>query len=315
MQELSFASLTKKQKQTSTDKFLSEMDKVIPWKRLITTIEPFYFSGDKGGRKPMGLELMLRIYFLQQWFNLGDPTVEEAIYDRRSFQSFLRIDLMLNAIPDETTILNFRHLLEKHNLTEKIFAEINTMLEEQGLLVKNGTIVDATIIKAPSSTKNKEQKRDPEMTSTRKNGTWYFGMKIHIGTDTKHGLIHSLQGSTGKVNDVEIMPELLHGMEEAIFGDKGYSSKEYKKSAREAGIFWGVSDRASSKYRLTEGQKKKNKITSRVRWKVEHSFQVIKHQWGHIKTRYKGLRKNIAQFFTLAGLSNLYKMRKKISFC
>lgn len=314
MYQLSFASFSKKQKQTSVDKFLSEMDKVIPWKRLIATIEPFYYSG-KFGRKPMKLELMLRIYFLQQWFNLGDPSIEEAIYDRRSFERFVRIDLMLNAIPDETTILNFRHLLEEHNLTEKIFTEINTLLEEKGLLIKTGTIVDATIIKAPSSTKNNEQKRDPEMTSTRKNGTWHFGMKLHIGTDSKHGLIHSLQGTTAKINDVEVLPELLHGYEEAIFGDKGYYSKDYKKSAREAGIFWGVSDRASSKYKLTEGQKRKNKLSSKVRWKVEHSFQVIKHQWGHIKTRYRGLKKNIAQFFTLAGLANLYKMRKKISFC
>jgi len=314
MSQLSFASISQKKKITSTETFLNEMDRVIPWNEIIRVIQPHYYDG-KTGRKPMKLELMLRIYFLQQWFNLGDPTVEEAVYDRISFQKFLRIDLMNDPIPDETTILNFRHLLEEHGLTQKILRTINKLLEKRGVLLRQGTIVDATLIQAPSSTKNKEKKRDPEMSSTRKNGKWHFGMKFHIGVDSKSGLIHSLEGTTAKVTDRTMMHELLHGEEDAVFGDKGYVSKQDKKLAREAGIYWGISDRAGSTRKLSGKQKRRNKKLSSIRSKVEHPFQVIKHLWGHTKVRYKGLRKNCSQFFALAALHNLYRMRKKLVFC
>lgn len=314
MGQLSFASLSQKKKITSTETFLNEMDRVTPWNEIISVIQPHYYNG-KIGRKPMKLELMLRIYFLQQWFNLGDPTVEEAVYDRISFQRFLKIDLMNDAIPDETTILNFRHLLEKHALTKKILDTVNSILEKKGVLLKQGTIVDATLITAPSSTKNKTKKRDPEMSSTKKNGKWHFGMKVHIGTDAKSGLIHTIEGTTAKISDKAMFFELLHGEEDAIFGDKGYVSKEDKKLAREAGIYWGVLDKRAPGKELSNGQKKRNKNLSSVRSKVEHPFQVIKHLWGHSKARYKGLQKNCVQFFTLAALHNLYKIRQKNVFC
>lgn len=314
MSQLSFASLSQKKKITRTETFLNEMNRVIPWNELINVILPHYFDGKKG-RKPMKLELMIRIYFLQQWFNLSDPSVEEAIYDRISFQRFLKIDLMNEVIPDETTILNFRHLLEKYALTKKFLETVNSLLEKKGVLLRQGTIVDATLITAPSSTKNMKKKRDPEMSSTKKNGQWHFGMKVHIGTDAKSGLVHSIEGTTAKMADKSMLFDLLHGEEDAIFGDKGYVSREDKKLAREAGIYWGVLDKRGPKKKLSKGQKKRNKRLSSVRSKVEHPFQVIKHLWGHSKVRYKGLKKNCTQFFTLAVLYNLYKCRKKRVFC
>lgn len=314
MSQLSFASLTQKKKTTNSDKFLTDMDKAIPWKELLQVIEPHYYIG-KFGRKPMKLELMLRIYFLQQWFNLGDPTVEDAVYDRISFQKFLRVDLMNDAIPDETTILNFRHLLEKHELTKKILLTVNTILLRKGVLLKEGTIVDATLISAPSSRKNNEKKLDPEMSSTRKNGSWHFGMKMHIGVDAKSGLIHSVEGTSAKVTDKEKLFDLLNGEESAVFGDKGYVSQKDKRMAREAGIYWGILDRKCQRNKkLTKRQLKRNKRLSPLRSKVEHPFQVIKHLWKHTKTRYKGLKKNTIQLFTLAALYNLYRTRKKMAF-
>ncbi len=314
MNQLSFASLSQKGKITKIEKFLTEMDQTIPWNTITALIHPYYYRGELG-RKPMGLELMLRIYFLQQWFNLGDPTVEEAIYDRNSFQKFLRIDLINDIIPDETTILNFRHLLENYNLTKKILATVISLLEKNGVLIKKGTIVDATIIKASSSTKNRDKKRDSEMSSTKKNGSWNFGMKVHIGIDAKTGLIPNIEGTTAKISDKKMLFELLHGAEDAVFGDKGYVSKKDKRLAREANIYWGVLDKAGPNKKLSNKQKKRNKQLSSVRSKVEHPFQVIKHLWGHSKVRYKGLKKNCAQFFTLAALYNLYKVRKKRVFC
>ena len=228
MSQLSFASLAQKKKTIKTETFLNEMDQVIPWNEIINIIQSNYYDG-KSGRKPMKLELMIRIYFLQQWFNLGDPTVEEAVYDRISFQKFLKIDIMNDVIPDETTILNFRHLLEDHDLTMKILDTVNSLLEKKGVLLKQGTIVDATLITAPSSTKNKDNKRDPEMSSTKKNGKWHFGMKVHVGTDATSGLIHTIEGTTAKTSDKAMMFDLLHGKEDSVFGDKGYVSREDKK--------------------------------------------------------------------------------------
>ena len=313
MSQLSFASLTPKKKQISTETFLNEMNRVIPWKELLSVIQPYYYSG-KCGRKPMKLELMLRIYFLQQWFNLGDPTVEEAIYDRLSFQRFLKIDLMLDAIPDETTILNFRHLIEKHNLTMKILKKVNSLLQKKGVLLKQGTIVDATLIKAPASTKNKEGKRDEEMSSTRKNNQWHFGMKMHIGVDSRSGLIHTCAVTTAKVSDRDRFLDLLHGDEKAVFGDRGYVSDKDKHLARDAGIYWGVLDKKKPGKSLSKKQEKSNKRLSKLRSKVEHPFQVIKHLWGHAKTRFKGIAKNANQFYILACLFNLYRVRKTVCF-
>lgn len=230
---------------------------------------------------------------------------------------------MKDLIPDETTILNFRHLIEEKRLASEIFQLINRHLEEKGLFVKTGTIVDATIIQSPSSTKNNEGKRDPEMSSTKKNGQWYFGMKAHIGVDMKRGLVHRLEVTPAKTADIDVMGQLLHGEEKAIFGDKGYTKREEKIKARKKGIYWGVSDRASLKGKsakklevfkgkLSKKQEKRNQLFSGIRAKVEYPFRVIKHLWGHRKTRYKGLYKNTVQMFMLFGLSNLYLSRKAV---
>lgn len=312
MTQLSFASLTPKKKNTlRQEQFLEEMLKIVPWMKIAKLIKPYYYS-NKMGRPAYDLILMIKIHCLQQWYNLGDLAMEEAIYDRRSFAKFLNIDLMNDRIPDETTILNFRHFIEEKKLTEQIFQLINKQLEAQGLMMKKGTIVDATIIESPSSTKNQDQKRDKEMTSTRKNGKWYFGMKTHIGADMDSGLIHSCIVTTAKAADVDLMVDLLHWEEQAILGDKGYVSKENKKWARKNEVFWGVLDRGSNKRGLSAGQKEKNRKLSQVRAKVEHPFRIIKDLWGHRKTRYKGLAKNMSQMKLLCGLANLYMARKVI---
>jgi len=238
MSQLSFASLPLKSIKIRTQKFLDEMDQIIPWHKLINIIEPHYPKAGNG-RRPMNLFMMTKIYCLQQWYNLSDPAMEEAIYDRISFQRFLQLDLMIDRVPDETTILNFRHLLEKHNLTVQIFVTISNYLQGKGLLMKKVTIVDATIVASPSSTKNKEKKRDSEMSSTKKHGQFYFGMKIHTGVDVDSGLIHSVEITTAKVYDIKIMHSLLHGEEMSVFGDKGYASDKDKHYARDAEVYWG----------------------------------------------------------------------------
>lgn len=312
MSQLSFASLTPKQKsQLRAEKFLEEMEAVVPWKKIANLIKPHYYS-NKFGRPAYKLSLMVRIYCLQQWYNLGDLSMEEAIYDRRSFQKFLDVDLMGTSIPDETTILNFRHLLEENDLPRQIFRLLNAHLESKGLIMKRGTIVDATIINSPSSTKNKENKRDPEMSSTRKGSSYYFGMKAHIGVDSESGLIHSGEITTAKTSDREMFADLLHGKEDAVFGDKGYVSKRDKHYARDAEVFWGILDRGSRVRALSKKQKKQNRRFAMVRAKVEHPFRVIKHLWGHRKTRYRGLTKNRHQFHMLFGLCNIYMSRNRI---
>lgn len=311
MSQLSFASLTPKKKNPlRTEEFLEEMRQVVPWRKIARLIKPHYYN-NKTGRPAYDLILMIKIHCLQQWYNLADLAMEEAIYDRRSFAKFLDIDLMLDRIPDETTILNFRHLLEMNKLCAKILDLINAHLEKKGLLMRKGTIVDATIIESPSSTKNSDGKRDEEMSSTRKNGKWHFGMKTHIGVDMESGLIHSCKVTTAKTSDVEMTEELLHYSEEAILGDKGYVNQDNKKWARENGIFWGVPDRASRVKKLSKSQLKRNKKLGRIRAKVEHPFRVIKDLWGYRKTRYKGLAKNRSKLQLMCGLVNLYMSRKK----
>lgn len=298
-------------KQLRCERFLNEMESVIPWGKMVGKILPHYEEA-KTGRKRKEAILMLKIYFLQQWYNLSDPAAEEAIYDRNSFQKFLDIDLLSECVPDETTILNFRHLLETHELPEKFFKIVNKILEEQGFLLKAGTIVDATIITAPSSTKNAKKERDPEMSSTKKGNTWYFGMKAHVGVDDESGLVHTLKTTTAKVHDHEVMEKLWHGKERRKFGDKGYYDQKAKQTARREGIFWGVLDRGTRGHGLSGSQKKRNKKLSGVRSKVEHPFQVLNCQWKYEKVRYRGLLKNTMQLFSLFALINLFRVRKKL---
>ena len=311
MSQLSFLSIAQNKKTLRCERFLNEMNKIIPWEKICDLIRPYYSTGVLG-RKPMPLLRMIKIYCLQQWYQLSDPSMEEAIYDRNSFQKFLELDLLEGIVPDETTILHFRHLLEKNDLMEKIFNMINKFLEEKEFLLKKGTIVDATIISSPSSTKNKDKKRDPEMGSTKKNNNWYFGMKAHIGVDAQNGLVHSCEFTSASVHDRDCLSSLLHGNEEAVFGDKGYYCEKDKHLARDADIFWGVLDKKKRNKALSNKQKKRNKKLSSVRSKVEHPFCVIKHLWRYTKTRYKGIQKNASQLLMLFTLSNLYKIRRKL---
>ncbi|MFW9876496.1 MAG: IS5 family transposase [Candidatus Thorarchaeota archaeon] len=311
MSQLSFVSLLLKDVKIRAQKFLDEMDKIIPWQKLINIIEPYYPKAGNG-RPPMNLLLMIKIHCLQQWYNLSDPGMEEAVYDRLSFQKFLGLDLFEDKVPDETTILNFRHLLEEHDLSEIIFSSISDYLNEKGLFMKKGTIVDATIVSSPSSTKNKKKKRDPEMSSTKKSGQFYFGMKVHTGVDSKSGIIHSLVVTTAKTHDKKMLPSLLHGKEEAVFGDKAYSSDEDKHWARDAEVYWGILDKKKRHNELSSKQIKRNRKLASIRSKVEFPFLIMKKLWGHKKSRYRDIRKNSNQWHMLAALSNLYIVRKKL---
>ena len=267
------------------EKFLDEMEQVVPWKEMMFVIKPYYF--DKGnGRPKFDLLLMLKIYCLQQWYNLSDPGMEENIYDRNSFQKFLGIDLIAHEVPDETTILNFRHLLEEHKLPEHFFHIIKEQLIDKGLILQKGSSVDASIIKAPSSTKNKKKQRDPEMSSTKKGNQFFFGMKVHIGADSNgRGLVHTIKTSTAKVHDKEMMEDLLHGEEKAVFGDKGYFDDKMKRQYRQQCKFWGVLDKGKRNHSLSNNQEKRNHQLSSVRSKVEFPFHVIKCLWHYTKSR------------------------------
>lgn len=313
MKQTTFASLawSGKGRTTRRERFLAEMDAVVPWARLTVLIAPHYPKGE-GGRPPMPLERMLRIYFMQQWFNLSDPQAEDALYDIEPMRRFAGIELAEDAIPDESTILHFRHLLEEHKLTEKIFAAIRTLLEEKKLLLKSGTIVDATIISAPSSTKNATQERDPEMHQAQKNKQWHFGMKVHVGT-SKQGLVHSL--ATGPANEADItrLDDLLHGQEDELYGDQAYWCEDHRQHCREAGIGYRVNRRAPSRLRpLTEHQKMINRNRSRRRARGEFAFHVVKTLWGFAKVRYRGLVKNTARVYALFALANLYLVRRRL---
>jgi IS5 family transposase len=289
-----------KKKQTRREKFLAEMDEVVPWSRLLALIEPHYpKAGPKGGRPPMPLETMLRVYFLQQWYALSDPMAEEMLYDSDAMRHFVGIELGDDRIPDETTILNFRHLLETHQLTEQLFTEVNRHLADQGITLRSGTLVDATIIDAPSSTKNEARARDPEMSSTKKGDTWYFGMKAHVGVDADSGIVHSLETTTAKVHDSQVWDALLHGGEASVWADKGYVSAAREAAFAGPGKFWGVMRKAPMGGALHPVDEDINRIIAMVRARVEHPFRVLKRQFGYLKTRYRGLAKNRAQLFTL----------------
>jgi len=313
MKQQSFSSLeySSKKRRTKREIFLGEMDKVVPWVRLEALIEPHYPKPGKG-RHPFPLSTMLRIYFLQQWYGLSDPGAEEALYDMDSMRRFAGFDLARDAILDETTILNFRHLLEKHDLTDAIFVSVRDYLEDKKLLLRGGTIMDATLIAAPSSTKNKAKKRDPEMTSSKKGNQWHFGMKAHIGVDAKSGLVHTAGNTTGSVHDAAVMDNLIREDDEIVFGDKGYVNEKKKKSARKAGVRWAITEKKKPKKQLSSSQKKRNRKHGSVRAKVEHVFRVVKCQFGYRKTRYRGIEKNGCQLFSLMALTNLYMVREQL---
>jgi IS5 family transposase len=255
---------------------------------------------------------MFRIYCLQQWYNLSDPGAEEALYDSITMRQFAGVRTDADVIPDETSILNFRRLLEKHQLTERLLSEINTHLCERGLLVGKGTIVDATIIDAPSSTKNAKKKRDPQMHQTRKGKQWYFGMKVHTGTDTDSGLVHTVVATAANVADINVLGELLHGAEESLHGDSAYHSKDLKAQAEANGLAFNVNQRGTKSKPLTRAQRVRNRRLSRVRATVEHPFLVVKRLWGHTKVRYRGIKKNLAQMNTLFALANVFRVRRQL---
>ena len=312
VKQRTFASLawSTKGKVTRRERFLAEMDAVIPWARVLALIAPHYPQAGRG-RQPLGLEKMLRLYFVQQWFNLSDPQTEDTLYDSESVRRFVGVELGDDVVPDETTILRFRHLLERHHLTEAIFAEIRDLLEAKRLLVKAGTIVDATIIAAPSSTKNATKTRDPEMRQTRKGQQWYFGMKLHIGTDPR-GLVHHVVATDAATADITQLPALLHGQERDLYGDQAYWKEEHRQHWRHAGGRYRVNRRGTQRRPLTAHQKAVNRSRSRHRARGEHPFHVIKRLWGFTKVRYRGLAKNVARAFTLFGLANLYMVRRRL---
>ncbi len=301
---------SEKKKVTRRERFLAEMNAVIPWTELVALIAPHYPTAGRG-RPPMPLETMLRIYFLQQWFDLSDPAAEDALYDSESMRRFVGVELSDEAVPDETTILRFRRLLEEQHLTEQLFALVRGLLEARGLLVKSGTIVDATILSAPSSTKNASGTRDPEMRQARKGKTWYFGMKVHVGTD-RQGLVHSLTTTDAAAADVNQLPALLHGEEDALYGDRAYWSEGDRRACEAAGIRYRVNRRGTKQRPLSRRWRAINRARSRVRARGEHAFHVVKTLWGFAKVRYRGLAKNTARVFALFALANLYLVRHRL---
>jgi len=298
-------------KTTKRSQFLRDMDRIVPWTELCELIAPVY-SVAGNGRPPRGLELMLRIYFLQQWFNLSDPAAEDALYDSVSMRRFVGLDLGECAAPDETTICRFRHLLEQNALGEAIFEYVLEHLDRQGIKVGKGTIVDASIISAPPSTKNKDKSRDPEMHQMKKGNQWFFGMKAHIGVDSRTKVIHAVAATAANVHDATCLPDLLHGDETKIWGDSAYQGQgdAIRKCAPNA------QDMTNRRYRrqgeVDELERAKNKTKSSVRAKVEHPFLVIKRIFGFAKTRYKGLDKNAHRLFVTCALTNLYLVRRRL---
>jgi len=298
-----------KKKQTRKEKFLAEMEEILPWKVLLGVVRRHYPKRGSG-RPPIGLEPMLRIYFMQQWYGLSDPAMEDSLYDITAMRRFA--GLSFNEIPDETTILRFRHMLERHNVTEKLFRKTEQYLSERNLILSEGTIVDATIIAAPSSTKNQDKQRDPEMKQTKKGNQWYFGMKVHVGTDER-GRAHSMAVTDAGVHDSQVMDDLLHGEEEAVYGDKAYADNRRKKEMEESGVTWRVNRKSSRSRKLNCADKSFNRKSNRTRARVEHIFGVVKHLWGYRKVRYRGIDKNATQVFTLFTLANLYLARKELA--
>ena len=309
----------RKTKRTRKREFLDEMNLVVPWAELVSLIAPHAPApGAKGGRPPFAVEAMLRIHFLQQWFNLSDPAMEEALYDMALFREFVGLDAGEDNLPDESTILRFRHLLEAHNLSSQILATVNATLAAKGLLLKSGTVVDATLIAAPSSTKNSSGERDPEMHQTKKGNQWHFGMKAHIGVDADSCLVHTVVGTAANVNDVTQAHALVHGAETDVFADAGYQGVSKRQETQDIGVNWHVAMRPGKRKVLDKSTPmgaildQLERAKARIRAKVEHPFRVIKRQFGHVKVRYRGLAKNTAQLHTLFALSNLWMVRRTL---
>jgi len=323
MKQISLASsgFERRAKKTRKQIFLQEMNQVVPWTELVALIEPHApRPGARGGRPPFGVETMLRIHFLQQWFNLSDPAMEEALHDTPLFRQFAGLDIGEDHLPDESTILRFRHLLERHRIAEQILAGVNAMLTARGLMLQAGTVIDATIIAAPSSTKNKEGKRDPQMHQTKKGNQWHFGMKMHIGADADSGLVHTPVGTAANVHDITQAVHLLHGQESDVHADSGFRGvhKRPEIIKTHPDVNWHVAmtpgkrralDKDSLVGELTDALER---TKAGIRAKVEHPFRVVKVLWGHAKVRYRGLAKNTAQFTTLFALSNLWMVRKQL---
>jgi transposase, IS5 family len=303
-------------KRTRRREFLGEMEQVVPWSALVALVSPYLPEGRRG-RPPFPVEPMLRIHFMQQWFNLSDPAMEDALHDVPLFREFAGLGGWDDRLPDESTILRFRHVLEQHKLAGQILQTVNELLTARGLLLKSGTVVDATLIAAPSSTKNASGERDPEMKQSKKGQQWYFGMKCHIGVDAESGLIHTVRGTAGSVNDVVEANSLLHGEEAEAFGDAGYQGA-HKRADAKPGVTWHVAMRPGKRKTLDLSQpidaltERIEKLKASIRAKVEHPFRVIKRQFGHVKVRYRGLAKNTAQLHTLCALANLWLVRRKL---
>ncbi len=315
MSQISFADAeyAGKRKKTRREVFLQEMELVVPWKVLLKIIEPHYPVAGRG-RRPYALESMLRVHLMQNWFALSDPAMEEALYEIATLRSFARLSLN-EAIPDETTILNFRHLLEANDLADDMLKAINALLSRKGLLLKRGSIVDATIIAAPSSTKNADGERDPEMHQTKKGNQWHFGMKAHIGVDAESGLVHTVTTTAANEADVNQVADLLHGKEDYVYADSGYRGAPGRVNRDD--LQWHIAARPTDIARMPEGRaktkvQKKEHGKASVRAKVEHPFRVIKRQFGLMKVRFKGLQKNTAHVVTLFALSNLWMARRQL---
>jgi IS5 family transposase len=327
MIQRSFASAeyAMKKKRTRREKFLGEMERIVPWARLGAVIEPLYPTSGRVGRQPIGINKMLRMYCLQQWYGLADEALEDALYDSQALRDFVGIDLSRESVPDATTLLKFRHLLQDNNLTRALFEEINAHLGQKGLLMRSGTIVDATIIAAPSSTKNEGNARDPEMHQVKKGNEWHFGMKAHIGVDADSGLVHSLSTTAANAADVTQAQHLLHGDETDVFGDAGYTGvakreeivKAQADGSIDADVRWHVAMKRGKLKAMPEGRYKKlitalEHAKAQVRARVEHPFHVIKNLFRHRKVRYKGLAKNEAQLFSLFALANIVIAKRRL---
>jgi len=303
-------------KRTRKRVFLDEMDRVVPWAALVELVLPYAPEG-KRGRPPFPVEVMLRVHFMQQWFTLSDPAMEEALHDTPLLREFAGLDNWTSRLPDETTILRFRHLLEKHKLAPQILAVVNELLGAKGLMLRAGTVVDATLIAAPPSTKNASGERDPDMHQSKKGNQWHFGLKAHIGVDAESGLVHTVRATAGNVNDVVEASQLLHGDERDAFGDAGYQGVAKRPDAN-AGVNWHVGMRPGRRRALDLSRplsaliEQVEKIKASIRAKVEHPFRVIKCQFGYRKVRYRGLKKNTAQIVTLFALSNLWMSRRSL---
>src|SRR5277367_2436949 len=291
------------------------MEVVVPWLRLVERLRPLYPKGDRG-RPPIGLERMLRVYFVQQWYGLADEALEDALYDSQALRVFAGIDLNRDPVPDATTVLNFRHWLEQHDLTKAVFDEVAAMLAERGLLMRQGTIVDATIIAAPPSTKNKSKARDPEMYQTKKGNEWHFGMKAHIGVDVVSGVVHTVVGTAANEADINQMAALLHGEEEAVFADAGYTGADKRPEHAERDVSWNIAIKRGIIKALPKGLRDLaepvERALSQVRAWVEHPFHIVKNLFSHRKLRYRGLAKNTAQLHTLFALANLVIVKKTL---